>query len=79
MFTTVLLSRKFPAFDLHFIYAKNEIVRVVWQAGSQEIFILHPASDGLGKYRLWPPVMVHWFINFFFLILKPTFSTRQSV
>jgi hypothetical protein len=65
VFTTVLPSRKFPAFDLPFIYAKNEITRVVWQARSREIFILNAASDGLKNYRLWPPVVVHWFINSF--------------
>jgi len=65
MFTAVLSSRKFPAFDLRFIYAKNEIARVVWQARSREIFILHAVSDGLKNYRLWPPVIIHWFINSF--------------
>ena len=65
MFTTVLPSRKFPAFDLRFVYTKKEIARVVWQACSREIFILHAASDGLKNYRLWPPAIVHWFINSF--------------
>jgi len=60
MFTTVLPSRKLPAFHLRFIYA-----RVVLQARSRDTFILHAASDGLKNYRFWPPVIVHWFINSF--------------
>jgi len=65
MFTAVLPSRKLPAFDLRFIYAKNELARVVWHARSRDIFILHAASDGLKNYRLWSPVIVHCFINSF--------------
>ena len=65
VFTTVLPSRKLRTFDLRFIYAKNELARVVWQAHSWDIFILHAASDGLKNYRLWPPVIVHWFIKFY--------------